>query len=120
LKVELSPEVGEAVKNANPDGEVSKQDNIMSNLKGTVADKMLADNRGGSLQEESKEKPDVNQPRYPKINKGYMEDIKEQDSEAENQYANVSKPTGTTPGPGAENLSNVVNELTQKRNNLDA
>ena len=56
----------------------------MGSVKGTIADKMLRDNRDTKQHvEETKEKPDVSQPRYPKINKGYMEDIKEQDSEQE-------------------------------------
>ena len=43
---------------------------------------MLMDSRENRARvEETKDKPDVSQPRYPKINKGYMEDIKEQDSE---------------------------------------
>jgi len=41
-------------------GEVSKEDDIMGSVKGTIADKMLRDNRDTKQHvEETKEKPDV-------------------------------------------------------------
>lgn len=49
----------------------------MTNLKGNIADAILKEDR----QEESKEKADFK--KVPKVTKGSMEDIKEQDSEQE-------------------------------------
>jgi len=60
----------------------------MDKLTGQVKDKMLKDHR--DRHEESKEKPD---PQFQKAGAGYagsrMEDIKEQDSEAEIGNSNI-------------------------------
>ena len=42
---------------------------VFNTVKGNIADKMLIDTRD-KKQEESKEKPDLNMNRYPKISKG--------------------------------------------------
>lgn len=84
LKVELSPEVQTMVKTSVDDDTTpvaepatARKDQMMTNLKTTVADKMLVDHR--DKHEESK----AAMPRHPRVGKGQMEDIKEQDSEQE-------------------------------------
>ena len=61
-----------------------KQTEVFNSLKGTITDKMIPDSRDSVKKEESQEKPDVAMKYANKSGKGYMEDIKEQDSEQEN------------------------------------
>lgn len=67
LKVELSPEVQASIKTAPGDENASaadRKDSVMTNLKTTVADKMLVDHR--DKHEESK----AAMPRHPRVGKG--------------------------------------------------
>jgi hypothetical protein len=97
LKVDLSPDVlskisvgGDGVPIPEQDIVKQKQSDIFNSVKGNVADKMLKDDRAEETKETTQQRP-------PKINKGFMEDIKEQDSEQESQRNSV--PPMKAPAP---------------------
>lgn len=125
LKVDLAPEVQQAIKAANG-GEVippnvQKQNEVFNSLKGTITDKMVSDSRDSGKKEESKEKPDVAMRYANKSGKGYMEDIKEQDSEHENAPT-VHKTTPTVDAvqqvSPSETIQRKISEAQTKKYSL--
>jgi response regulator of citrate/malate metabolism len=114
LKVELSQEVMLKVNEGDPSA-ASKMQEVMGALKGGVVDRMMKDER----QEEAKERFDSHKP--PKINKGYMEDIKEQDSEQESNRASVRKDSKVVPTPvDGTQVQTKIKQLTEKKQKLQA
>lgn len=110
LKVELSQEV--MLKVNEGDAGAIKQQEVMGALKGGIADKML------ERQEENKERFESHKP--PKINKGYMEDIKEQDSEQES-VRTAKKDSKVVPAPvDGSQVQTKIKQLTEKKQKLQA
>lgn len=114
LKVDLSQEVMLKVNEGDPTA-AGRMQEVMGTLKGGVADRMIKDDR----QEEAKERFDSHKP--PKINKGYMEDIKEQDSEQDSNRASMKKDSRVVPTPadGAQ-VQTKIKQLTEKKQKLQA
>ena len=82
---------------------------------------MVSDSRDSGKKEESKEKPDVAMRYANKSGKGYMEDIKEQDSEHENAPT-VHKTTPTVDAvqqvSPSETIQRKISEAQTKKYSL--
>ena len=100
LKVDLNGDVLKVIEQASAGQKPNMQKDTYNQLTGAVKDKMLVDHRDKQA-EETKEKPDVQRFQKPAIGitnrsgaSGYagarMEDIKEQDSEAEVANSSVA------------------------------
>ncbi len=113
LSVNLSGEVTDKVNDGKaPQIEVkARTSDIYSTMKGNVADKMLRDTR-----EESKEKTEKQ--KAPGITKGYMEDIKEQDSEAESNRNHPQLKQDISQDSGQ--IQAKIKVLSEKKNKLQA
>lgn len=106
----MSPEVLAKTKGEDENSQ-KKANDLYSNVKGAIADKMLQDSR----QEEQKEAKS----RF--TGKGQMEDIKEQDSELENasQHKNTPAAVEVKPALDTVNIQAKIKELTAKKAQLE-
>lgn len=85
---------------------------------------MIPDSRDSAKKEESKEKPDVAMKYANKSGKGYMEDIKEQDSEQENAptaqkaSSSVAEPSPSQILNPGETIQRKISEAQTKKYSL--